>query len=61
MGNGNYGVTAIGAASRVVDIESSSNLVTWQPFTSMINSSRTNRVFETLGDEALFFRAKQAQ
>jgi len=58
-GSGMYALSAVGAASRVVDIESSSDLVTWQRFTSMINASGTNHVFEPIGAGAVFFRANQ--
>jgi hypothetical protein len=60
-GSGGYELTVMGAASRVVDIESSSDLVSWQPLTSMINASGTNRLFEAIIGSPLFFRARQAQ
>ena len=58
-GSGIYTWSAIGAASRVVNIESSGDLVTWQRLTSMINASGTNQVFEPIGASGLFFRANQ--
>ena len=60
-GNGMYALTATGAASRVVNIESSSDLATWLPLTSMINASGTNRLYEAMqGNPWLYFRARQA-
>src|SRR5207244_1297291 len=59
--NGGYVLTVAGPATRVVDIETSSNLVTWQPLTTMINASGTNRLYENVGNSRLFFRARQVQ
>lgn len=60
-GNGQYALNVSGAASRVVEIESSSDLTNWQPLTTMINASGTNRFYETIANNSpLFFRARQA-
>jgi hypothetical protein len=60
-GNGQYAVNVYGAASGVVEIESSSNLANWQPLTRMINANGTNRLYEAIQDtERIFFRARQA-
>ena len=59
---GAYVLGASGAASRVVDIESATALGSWQPLTTMINASGTNRLYENVGtNSVLFFRARQAQ
>jgi hypothetical protein len=59
-GPGKYALSVVGAASRVVEIESSSNLKDWQPLTAMINASGTNRLYESFWTNAfLFFRARQ--
>jgi len=50
-----YALSAMGAASRLVNIESSSDLATWQPLTA----SATNRLYETIGGGPMFFRARQ--
>ena len=61
-GNEGYRVTAIGAASRVVEIQVSTDLVNWQLLTTMINVSGTNRLYESFGTNGLlFFRARQVQ
>ena len=58
-GNRGYALTVTGAATRVVDIETSTNLTSWESFTTMINASGTNRLYETVGRTPLFFRARQ--
>ena len=56
---GQFVLTAAGAATRVVEIETSSDLINWQPLTAMVNASGTNRLYETFSASAQFFRAKQ--
>jgi hypothetical protein len=59
---GAYVLSANGAASRVLDIESATTLGNWQPLTTMVNASGTNRLHESVGmNSVLFFRAKQSQ
>jgi hypothetical protein len=59
--SGQFVLTASGAATRVVEIETSSDLMNWQPLTLMVNASGTNRLHETFGTSAQVFRARQAQ
>ena len=57
---GQYALTVKGTATRVVDIESSSNLFSWQPLATMINAGGTNRLYEAIQNSAsFFFRARQ--
>jgi hypothetical protein len=56
--SGQFVLTAAGAATRLVEIETSSDLMSWQPLTLMVNASGTNRLYDTFSASARFFRAK---
>jgi hypothetical protein len=59
--NNQYVLTVLGPTTRVVEIETSNDLVTWQGLSSMINASGTNRLYERIEDSGgLFFRARLA-
>ena len=59
--NAGYALTVAGAATRIVEIDVSSDLRTWQPLTTMLNATGMNTLFDVLSpnDQALFFRARQ--
>lgn len=59
--NGEYAVSVSGPASRMVELQGSSDLRTWQRLGNVWNGNGTNQIVETMrpAERYLFFRAKE--
>ncbi len=53
-----YELIVTGPATRLYEIESSSDLTTWQPLTTLVNWNGTGRLTEEIQAGRLFFRAR---